>query len=156
MPQLSNLAGAILTDYQSTREYALGTLGYGGGDEFIYCECSTSIAQYAAVAIKHGFKIAPLTITNGKTAMEIGFAQFAMGTKNTFGWIQRGGRPIVKLALACQPDVPLYATATGGVLDDASTSVAIQGLVAITQVTNSAGQATCVARNVSAMVEPGA
>jgi hypothetical protein len=156
MPQLSNLAGAILDAPQSTREYALGTRGYGGGDEWIYCECSTSLTQYMAVAIQPDYKMTPLTITTGKTAMEIGFIQYAMGTKNTFGWCQIAGRPIVKMALACQPDVPLYATATAGVLDDASTSVAIQGLVAVTQVTNSAGQATCVARHVSAMVEPGA
>ena len=135
----------------STQNHPLGTVvrakdpTLGEGD-FIYVQASNSITQYDAVAIKHGYKVAPLTLTNAKTAVEIGFAQTAIGTKGDYFWAQKNGRPIVRFALATQPDVALYASATGGVLDDASNSAMIAGLVAITQVTNSAGPATCVAR----------
>lgn len=119
------------------------TLGFG---EFMYVQASNSVAQYDAVAIKDSGKIAPLTLTNAQTAVEVGFAQIANGTKDTYMWVQKGGRPIVKCALATQPNVALFATATGGVLSSASSSALIQGIMAVTQVTNSAGQSTCVAR----------
>ena len=114
--------------------------------EFIYCICSNSVAQYDTVVIKGGYTIAPLTITNGKLAAEIGFVQVANGTKDTYMWVQKNGRPLVKLALATQKDVPLFASATGGVLTSVSTSVLIQGIIAITEATNSANAKTCVAR----------
>jgi hypothetical protein len=124
--------------------------------EFVYVQASNSVAQYDAVAIKHGYKIAPLTITNAKTAVEIGFVQVAIGTKGDYAWAQKDGRPIVRCALATQPDVPLYASATGGVLTSVSTSAAIMGVVAVTQVTNSAGPTTCVARYATPAIEIGA
>jgi hypothetical protein len=114
--------------------------------EFIYCVCSNSVAQYDCVVIKGGYTIAPITITNAKTAVEIGFVQIANGTKDTYMWVQKNGRPIVKLALATQADAPLFASSTSGTLTSASTSVMIQGIVAITQATNSANPKTCVAR----------
>lgn len=128
------------------------TSGYHG--QFMYVEASNSIAAFDAVAVKPGFKIAPLTITNGKTAIEVAFSPVAVPDKNTFTLVQNGGRPIVRLALGTQPNVPLFATATGGVLDDVSSSVVIQGVQAETQVTNSAGQATCVVRFPTAHHEP--
>jgi hypothetical protein len=42
--------------------------------------------------------------------------------------------------------VPLFASATGGVLTSVSTSVLIQGIIAITEATNSANPKTCVAK----------
>ena len=126
----------------------------GGTGTFIYVQASSSITQYDAVAIKHGYKAAQLTITNAKTAIEIAFSQVAVGTKGDYFWAMQGGRPIVRCALGTQPDVPLFATATGGVLDDVSSSVVIQGVMAVTQVTNSAGTSTCVARFPTAHHEP--
>lgn len=146
----------------TTKNHPTGTIAKGRDPtngyeaDFIYVIASNSVAQYDAVAIKDGFKIAPLTITNGKTCGEVGFAQIANGTKDSYMWVQKGGLPIVKLALACQANVPLYATATGGVLDDASTSVQLQGMVAVTEATNSANAKTCLARYVTTQVEPAA
>ena len=145
----------------STKRHPLGTVvqaidpDMGEGD-FIYVIASNSVAQYDAVAIKAGYKIAPLTITNGKTCGEVGFVQIANGTKDTYMWAQKNGTPVVKLAIACQASVPLYATATGGVLDDASTSVQLQGMVALTEATHSANAKTCLARYVTTQVEPAA
>ena len=125
----------------------------GGEGDFTYVLASSSVAQYDAVAIKGGHTIGQLTVTNGKTAVEIGFAQIANGTKDTYMWVQRGGRPIVKLALATQAAVPLFASATGGVLTSVSTSVMIQGVVAITEATNSANAKTCVSRYPTALTD---
>jgi hypothetical protein len=143
----------------STQNHPLGTVvrandpTFGEGT-FIYVQASNSITQYDAVAIKAGYKAVPLTITNGKLAVELAYSQVAVGTKGDYFWVNQGGRPMVRLALATQPNVPLFATATGGVLDDASSSVVIQGIQAETQVTNSAGPATCVVRFATAHHEP--
>jgi hypothetical protein len=155
------IGGQPIGTVEVSAQHALGTVitardnsGNGGEATFRYVQCSSSITQYDAVVIKHGHKIAQMTITNAKLAVEIGFAQTAMGTKDTYGWVMQGGRPIVRCALGTQPDVPLFATATGGVLDDVSSSVVIQGVMAVTQVTNSAGSATCVVRFPTAHHEP--
>lgn len=146
-------------DTSSTKKMPLGQTFQAvdptfGVSEFIYVQASNSIAQYDAVAVKAGYKIAPLTITNGKTAIEVGFSQVAIGTKGDYASVIQGGRPLVRCANGTQPNVPLFATATGGVLDDVSSSVVIQGVMTETQVTNSAGTATCVARFPTAHHEP--
>jgi hypothetical protein len=153
--------GQPLLDVATTARHPLGMLVDGHdadststAGEFIYVECSNSITQYDAVAIKPGYKIAPLTVTNAKLAVEIGFSQVAYSTKNTFGWAMKGGRPVVRLAIATQLDTPLFASASGGVLTGLSTSVVLQGIQAATTVTNSANPATCVARYVTAHHEP--
>lgn len=155
------LGAQPIADTSTTAKHALGERVMARDSalfdaEFVYVQASNSVAQYDAVAIKHGYKIAPLTITNAKTAVEIGFVQIAIGAKDSYAWVQKDGRPIVRCALATQPDVPLYASATGGVLTSVSTSAAIMGIVAVTQVTNSAGPTTCVARYPTAAIEVGA
>lgn len=155
------LGAQPIADTSTTAKHALGERVMARDSalfdaEFVYVQASNSVAQYDAVAIKHGYKIAPLTITNAKTAVEIGFVQIAIGAKDSYAWVQKDGRPIVRCALATQPDVPLYASATGGVLTSVSTSAAMMGIVAVTQVTNSAGPTTCVARYPTAAIEVGA
>ncbi|HEX5005857.1 MAG TPA: hypothetical protein VFV70_02020 [Hyphomonadaceae bacterium] len=148
-----------IADVSATQKLPLGRivqaedLTFGAGD-FIYVQASNSITQYDAVVIKQDYKIAPLTITNGKLAIEVAFAQSAFADKGSYGWVLQGGRPMVRCANGTQPNVPLFATATGGVLDDVSSSVVIQGVQAETQVTNSAGPATCVVRFPTAHHEP--
>lgn len=144
-----------ITETSTTSRHPMGTIVDAhdadtstaiGNAQFMYVQASNSVAQYDAVAIKESGKIAPLTLTNAQTAVEIGFSQIANGVKDSYHWVMRGGRPIVKCGLATQPNLSLYATATGGVLSSLSSSVMIQGVVAVTQVTNSAGQSTCVVR----------
>jgi hypothetical protein len=62
-----------------------------------------------------------------------------------YGWVQLGGKPRVLVAANCQPSVPLFTTATAGVLDDATvTAGLIAGLVATTS-TVTASNVTCIA-----------
>jgi hypothetical protein len=114
--------------------------------QFIYVQASNSITQYDAVAIKGSYKIAPLTITNGITAAEVGFAQIAVGDKDSYCWVQKSGRPICRFLDGVEPGAPVYASAQGGRLAAASSSVMVAGIVAITDVTNSSLVSTCVAR----------
>lgn len=52
-------------------------------------------------------------------------AQASISSGN-YGWFYTEGRRdcVVKVAAACQPNVPLYTTATAGVVDDATVSTA--------------------------------
>src|SRR5689334_6231194 len=98
------------------------------GSKWLYVRASLSIAQYDAVALvwkTSGAASAststvpiavPLTLTNGQLAAGVGFAQVAFPDKGSYGWVNTGGTPIVKVAIDCEPYVPLYATATPGVL----------------------------------------
>lgn len=147
------LGAQPISETSTTKRHPLGTVVRGadpdaGEADFIYVQASNSVAQYDAIAVKAGYKAAPLTLTNGQTAIEVAFTQIAVGAKDSYLWAMKGGRPLVRLAAACEKDVKLYATATGGVLDDATTSCLIVGLYATTSATNTAVQTgtTCVSR----------
>lgn len=151
--------GVNLNSTETTKRLPLGSIVQAldetrGSAEFVYVQFSNSVAQYDAVAIKDGYKTVPLTIANGKTSVEVGFADGAAAAKDSYGFVMKGGRPIVRVANGTQAAVPLFATAAGGVLDDVSSSVVIQGVQAVTTVTNSAGSTTCVARFPTAHHEP--
>lgn len=145
-----------IADTSATAKHNLGEMvsavdpsvsGQGVAD-FIYVQASNSITAFDAIAIKATYKAAPLTLTNAQTAVEVGFAQSAVGTKGDYAWALKSGRPVIRLAAACEKDVKLYATATGGVLDDATSSALIAGLYATTSATNTAVATgtTCVSR----------
>ena len=88
--------------------------------------------------------VVPLTTTNSAASKAVGFAQVSIASAE-YGWVQLGGKPRVLVAANCQPSVPLFTTATAGVLDDATvTAGLIAGLVATTS-TVTASNVTCIA-----------
>jgi hypothetical protein len=115
------------------------------GNTWVFVQASASLTAYDAVAIQADFKAKQLTIDVGKEAVEVGFVQVAFGI-GEYGWAQITGRPLIRLAADCDKDLALYATATGGVLDDATTSTMINGVVCTTSVTGATTAATCVAQ----------
>lgn len=140
-----NLLGAKLNRTGTTAEFAVGTHVFGNDNsEWVYVQASASITQYDAVTIQSNNKLAQLTLDGGKAAQDVGFAQVAFAP-DEYGWVMVRGKPLVRLAASCQPSVAIYATATGGVVDDATVSTIINGLVATTSVTNAVTAATCVA-----------
>lgn len=137
--------GVKLSSTETTAAHRVGdTVAGNDGSVFVYVQASASITQYDAVRIDSAFKIGQLTIDTGKQPVSVGFAQVAFSTAD-YGWVQMTGKPQVRLAADCEPSLALYATATGGVVDDATTSTMIQGLVADTSVTGATTAATCVA-----------
>ena len=88
--------------------------------------------------------VVPLTTTNSANSKAVGFAQVSIASAY-YGWVQLGGKVNVNLAANCAPNVPLYTTATAGVLDDAVVSgCGVFGLVATTSISN-ATAVTCIA-----------
>ena len=141
----SNLAGVALGYTDSSASFAVGTtVNLSDGGQAVYVRAASEVPTYAAVAVKSDNSVVPLTTTNSATSKAVGFAQVSIAPLY-YGWVQLGGKPRVLVAANCQPNVPLYTTATAGVLDDAVVSGGlVAGLVATTS-TVTASNLACIA-----------
>lgn len=146
---MSDLIGANTSQTRSALTDG-STFGLGDtridhqGNVWIYVQSSNSITQYDCVAIDVNFRAVQMsTDAVAKGAIQVGFAQVAFAP-DEYGWVMKHGRPTIRVAADCQPSVPLYTTATGGVLDDAVTSQMIQGLVASNSVSGATASVAAV------------
>jgi hypothetical protein len=81
------------------------------------------------------------TTTLSANGKRVGFAQTSIPSAY-YGWLQiSGAKVLVNLAANARPNVPLYTTATSGVLDDATVS---GGLIIGAIATNTISNATAV------------
>jgi hypothetical protein len=141
----SNVIGVALGNTDTSAQFKVGTtVNLDDGGQAVYVQAATAVAQYSAVAVFGNNSVAPLTTTNSAESKAVGFAQVSIAAAS-YGWVQLGGKPVVKLAASCNPAVPLYTTATAGVLDDAVVSGGlVAGIVALTTASG-ATSLTCVA-----------
>lgn len=146
MPSLvSGVIGVSLTQTDATPKFAVGTtVQLNDGGQAMYVLSSTSaVSTFAAVAINADGTVDMLTTTNGATTPRIGFAQTSIAT-GFYGWVQTGGVVKVNLAANCDDNVPLFTTATPGVLDDATVTAGyVMGLINTVTISN-ATAVTCV------------
>lgn len=146
MPNVtSSLIGVNLTRVDDSAQFPSGTLvNLSDGGQAMYVKSSTSaLSTYAAVAIGVGGIATMLTSTIAEANVRVGFAQTSVGTSK-YGWVQLGGNPLVNLAAQCDDGVPLFTTATAGVLDDATVSAGyIMGLTSSRTISN-ATAVTCL------------
>ena len=142
---VSNSIGVTLTNVDTTSQFTTGTVvNTSDGGQAIYVQALSEISTYAAVAVYDTQKAQMLTTTLAATCKRVGFAQTSIAS-GYYGWVQLGGKVLVNLAANAAPSVPLYTTATAGVLDDAVVSGGIVfGLVATTSISN-ATAVTCIA-----------
>ena len=141
----SNVIGVALGFTDTSPSFNLGTtVNLDDGGQAIYVQAASTVATYAAVAVQVNNTVVPLTTTNSAGSKAVGFAQVSIASAY-YGWVQLGGKPRVLVAANCQPSVPLFTTATAGVLDDATvTAGLVAGLVATTS-TVTASNVTCIA-----------
>ena len=142
---VSNMIGVSLEYTDTSPSFAVGTVvNLSDGGQALYVQAASTVATYAAVSVRVNNTVVPLTTTNSAGSKAIGFAQVSIASAY-YGWVQLGGKPRVNVATACEPSVPLFTTATGGVLDDATvTGGLVMGLVATTSAA-SASAVTCIA-----------
>ena len=142
---VSNMIGVSLEYTDTSPSFAVGTVvNLSDGGQAMYVQAASTVATYAAVSVRVNNTVVPLTTTNSAGSKAIGFAQVSIASAY-YGWVQLGGKPRVNVATACEPSVPLFTTATGGVLDDATvTGGLVAGLVATTSAA-SASAVTCIA-----------
>ena len=141
----SNLIGVSLGYTDTAAQFNVGTVvNLDDGGQAVYVLASSDVAQYSAVSVRFDNTVVPITTTNSANSKVVGFAQASIASAY-YGWVQIGGKPIVKLAASCAPFVPLYTTATAGTLDDAVVSGGlVAGIVALTTAYG-ATALTCVA-----------
>jgi hypothetical protein len=141
----SNVIGVALGNTDSAPQFNTGTtVNLDDGGQAVYVQAASAVAAFAAVAVSATNTVVPLTTTNSAGSKAVGFAQVSIASAS-YGWVQLGGKPRVSVATACQPSVPLFTTATGGVLDDATvTGGLVMGLVATTSAA-SASAVGCIA-----------
>ena len=142
---VSNMIGVSLDYTDTSPSFAVGTVvNLSDGGQALYVQAASTCATWSAVTVSVDNKVAPLTTTNSASSKAVGFAQVSIASAY-YGWVQLGGKPRVNVATACEPSVPLFTTATGGVLDDATvTGGLVAGLVATTSAA-SASAVTCIA-----------
>jgi len=117
--------GVDLTKTTSVAQFSLGTLVHtNDGGMYEYCQAASEVSTGAAVVIFEGntVRMAETSIVNDAgTGKKIGFAQVSIASAY-YGWVARMGKVLCNLADDCADNVPLFTTATAGVLDDATVS----------------------------------
>lgn len=138
-----------LTTVSTTRKHALREIARAkdstnGEGTFIYAQASIAILQYDAVIIKSNGKAVKTNEITYKLTGEIAFAQIAFSA-DEYGWFQRTGLPLVRLAPTTEKEAALYVNVSDGVLSGVTTSCLVAGLIAVTSVTTTVNHVTCVA-----------
>lgn len=142
----SSVIGVNLTRVDDSALFPVGTIvNLNDGGQAMYVQSTTSaLSTYAAVSIDAAGLAMMLTTTNAATSPRIGFAQVSIAT-GKFGWVHLGGTVVVNLAANCDDGVPLFTTATAGVLDDATVSAGyVMGVISTVTISN-ATAVTCIA-----------
>ncbi len=142
----SSVIGVNLTRVDDSALFQVGTVvNLSDGGQAMYVHASASaLSTYAAVFIQADGVATMTTTTLAPENSRVGFAQTSIGTSK-YGWVQLGGQVVVNLAANCADNVPLFTTATAGVLDDALVSNGyVVGLVSKTTISN-ATAVTCLA-----------
>lgn len=125
----------------TTEDIQVGTVvKTNDGGEAIYVQAASAIAQYNMVVLAVDNTVvnattAAVTDATG-TGKEVAWAQTSIAS-GSYGWVQKSGRPLGKVAANCADRVILFTTATAGVLDDATVSAAyVAGVVSKTTISN--------------------
>lgn len=143
----SPIVGVDITRVDATAEFAVGTTtSLSDGGEAIYVQALSEISQYA-YALAYGNGTAQMaTTTLAAASRRGGWAQTSIPSAY-YGWLQISGKPRGNLAANCDDNVPLYTTATAGVLDDAIvTGYVVLGAVSETTISNATAVTIHVAR----------
>lgn len=112
--------------------FALGTTSpLSDGGHAIYVKALSEISTFAACAVYADGTAQMLTTTLAANCKRVAWAQASVPS-GWFAWLQVGGNYKANLAANCAPNVPLYTTATSGVLDDATVSGGLIGGVTAT------------------------
>lgn len=132
----SSLIGVNINAYSTTADFAKGTQVLGtDGSLFEYVNTLSAISTYNAVCIDVDENASNLETTNAASCYRVGVAQISIAV-SCYGWVQRSGKMIVKVAQNCEDFVPLFPTTTPGVLDDATISaMMVLGLNTVTSTT---------------------
>lgn len=148
---VSPLIGAAnLSDVRTTADGPLFPLGtsvtLNDGGRAIYIQAASELSTFSAVGIRSDYKAQMLTTTLAASTRVFAAAQVSIAS-GYYGWVQQGGSFKVNLNTNCDDNVPLYTTATAGVLDDATVSGGLIGGIVSTVTISTATAVTCYGMN---------
>ncbi len=116
------------------------------GGEAIYVQALSEISAFAYAVVFGDGTAQMATTTNDLTARRAGWAQVSIPS-GYYGWLQISGKPKGNLAANCDDNLPLYTTATAGVLDDAIvTGHLVLGATSTVTISNATAVTLLVAR----------
>lgn len=138
MVESINIIGARVDGVSTTNEATLGVVvEQSNGNKLQYCQANGAIAVNEFVIIDEDFQAAKITATAAAAGegLHAGIAETALAD-NEYGYITIEGIAKGKVAANCAAHAKLYTTATGGVLDDATSTgyTIIENCVALTAV----------------------
>lgn len=128
-----------------------GMMVFGkNGAKFVFVKAASTITINQAIGIDQTtWQGAPLTKAMADAGRLIGVAANAI-TSGYYGWIQLSGAVSVTLKNGCLPSVPLYTTASAGMLDDTSGSqTRVYGIRAEVTSTSSGSAKLCWVQGIS-------
>lgn len=118
----SPLIGVDITRADDSALYKPGTVvSLSDGGEAVYVQALSELSQYAYCLVYADGTAQMATTTLAATCKRGGWVQQSIPS-GYYGWAQISGAPKGNLAANCDDNVPLYTTATSGVLDDATVS----------------------------------
>ncbi len=111
-------------------EFGLGFYGVEAGAHYVYVRIAGAVAQKGEVmAIDADHDAYPLTTTTDLEGRSVGVAP-GVAAVGTYCWLFVRGNTEFLVAGDCAANSRLYATATGGVVDDTGTGPIIAGMIA--------------------------
>lgn len=130
------------TAIDSSPQFALGTTVIASqGGEMMYVKSDAAITANDTIHISATFAANPITTALAATAGMIGNSQVSCSVSGQYFWALLNGNWVIRVAVNCQPSVPLYTTDVAGVLDDATASLShfqVQGVEVAVGLSNSA------------------
>lgn len=130
---MTALVGARLNDTYTAATLAASGKGFGLGDryvdnkgnEYIFVQASSAIAQYDVVQLTAAYAAASLNTAGGLRGNLVAVAQVAFAA-NDYGWVQVKGPCTMNVKASCAANVRLNTTATAGAPDDDGTATTKQ------------------------------
>lgn len=137
MPQtnynVGQIAGANFEATETAAQFLLGQNTTGNMDtEWVYCLASTAISAYDCCAVNASHVANSITSAMVTDEFTLVWPQVSVAAGSYFWGAKRGRGIKIRVATLCSGQVPLYTTATAGVLDDTAANAPIQGVRTIT------------------------
>ena len=151
-----NQLGVDLDRVDTSAQYDQGTEVNTRNGKAVYVRAASAIAQFDFVVYAPASAAASTSVDAFPASTgNVGGKSFAVAqtsiASGSFGWVHtalhKEGR--VKTAAACQPNVQLYTTGTGGVLDDATVSAGVIVGIEVLTSAASASAPPCKASNIA-------
>lgn len=141
-PSIGVIASPTAID-DSPGQFATGSIVMGSqGGEMVYVKSGAAITKNDTIHVAAGTFIAnPITTALAAVAGYVANSPVSCSTSGQYFWAYLSGNWTVRVAVNCQPSVPLYTTDTAGVLDDATASLShfqVQGVEVGPGLSNSA------------------